>query len=400
MTREKRRAALGSVLAAVLLTATKLVVGLLTLSLGIIAEALHSGLDLVAGIVTYVAVRTSDEPADEEHLYGHGKIESLSALIESALLFITCGWIIYEAARRIFGHGPEIQVNFWALAVMVLSIAVNLGRYLNLNRVARRYRSQALEADALHFSTDIFGSLAVIAGLIAVKWLHFRLGDPLVALGVAGIVVYAAVELAIRAGRVLLDQAPKTNLELARQGITAVPDVESYSHLRIRYSGDKTFVDVTIKVDPSLPITRAHEVSEKVESEIAKRVEDSDIVVHVEPAGSGGSIRVKESAGVMDRAHALQQIEQILREHFPQYVEFHDLSADNVDNVPTITFHLVMPENAHVRETHQFCDHIEQDLEARFANARISIHVEPCDRKCDSCQVSCEARPLTQPDPR
>ena len=400
MTMEKRRVALTSVLAAVLLTGLKLAVGLLTRSLGVIAEALHSGLDLVAALVTYVAVRASDQPADEEHPYGHGKIENLSALIESALLFVTCGWIVYEAVRRILGHGPAIEVNLWAIGVMILSVVINIGRYRSLNHAAKKHKSQALEADALHFSTDIYGSLAVIAGLAAVKWLHFKLGDPLVALGVAAIVVYAAAVLAVRAGRELMDQAPGPEAKLARQGIDAVPEVESSDKLRIRHSGNRTFVDVTIKVDPRLPITRAHEVSEKVESEIARRIERSDVVVHIEPSGSGGSILVQETEGEMDHSHVIEQIEQILKEHYPQYVNFHEVSAENVDHSPTITFHLVMPEGAHVRETHEFCDHIELDLKARFANARISIHVEPCDRACASCQVACESRTEPLPDPR
>jgi cation diffusion facilitator family transporter len=393
MTREKSRVALTSVFAAVLLTGLKLTVGLLTGSLGILAEALHSGLDLLAALVTYIAVQTADKPADESHPYGYGKIESLSALIESGLLFLTCGWIIYEAIRRILpGHGVNVEVNVLALGVMVVSILVDFGRSRALRHVAQKYSSQALEADALHFSTDIFSSLAVIAGLALVKWAHFRLGDPLVALGVAGFVMLSAIRLTIRAFEILMDRAHRNDVELVKQGIAAVPDLAEFSKLRIRRAGNKTFVDLTIKVDPDLPITRAHEVSENVEREIAKRVPHSDVVVHVEPASHGGTIQVQPGMSDMERTAVRSQIEQILNEHLSQFVNFHDVRAEKNGDAPMITFHLVMPDGAQVRETHDFCDHLEQDLQQRFDNARIDIHVEPCDRSCPGCSVECRFR--------
>jgi cation diffusion facilitator family transporter len=391
MTREKSRVALTSVIAAIFLTGIKLVVGLLTRSLGIIAEALHSGLDLLAAMVTYVAVRTSDRPADARHHYGYGKIESLSALIESGLLFLTCGWVIFEAVRRILGHGPKVEVSILALGVMVVSIGIDFGRSRALYRVARKYSSQALEADALHFSTDIFSSLAVIIGLALVKWFHFPLGDPLVALGVGAFVLISAVRLTIRAVEILLDRAQTADVQLVKQSIDSVQDVASYRNVRIRRAGNKTFVELTIGVDARMPVTRAHEVTVNLEQAIAKRIPMSDVVVHVEPEGSGGSIQV-DSADPGNRAEVLRQIEQILNDHLEQFVDFHDVEADTLAEVPNITFHLVMPEGANVRATHDFCDHIEHDLKQRFANARINIHVEPCDHRCQHCQVNCDYR--------
>ena len=152
---EKRKAALSSVIAAIFLTGIKLVVGLMTGSLGILSEAAHSGLDLVAAGMTYFAVKIADKPADREHTYGHGKFENLSALFETLLLFITCGWIIYEALQRIFFHEVHIDVNFWSFAVVITAIVVDYSRSRILFKAARKYNSQALEADALHFSTDI-----------------------------------------------------------------------------------------------------------------------------------------------------------------------------------------------------------------------------------------------------
>ena len=172
--REKRIVAATSVAAAVFLTGTKLVVGFLTGSLGILAEAAHSALDLVAAIITFFAVRVSDRPADESHLYGHGKVENLSALWETLLLLITCGWIIYEANRRLFLETVDVDPNLWAFLVMGLSILIDFSRSRALARVAKRYRSQALEADALHFSTDIWSSAVVIAGLAFVRFGEYR----------------------------------------------------------------------------------------------------------------------------------------------------------------------------------------------------------------------------------
>ncbi|MCJ7503925.1 MAG: cation diffusion facilitator family transporter, partial [Acidobacteriia bacterium] len=212
--REKQAVALSSVLAALLLTGLKIVVGFTTGSLGILSEAAHSGLDLVAAGVTYLSVRVSDRPADTRHPFGHGKIEHLSAFIETALLLITCVWIIFEATRRLFFRTVHVDPSMWAFGVMLISITIDTFRSRALFRVARKYNSQALEADALHFSTDVYSSSVVILGLILVyvaeqknvSWL--RDADPVAALGVAGIVVYISIRLGRRTVDALVDAAP------------------------------------------------------------------------------------------------------------------------------------------------------------------------------------------------
>ena len=209
---EKRWVALTSVLAAILLTSMKLVVGLLTGSLGILSEAAHSGLDLVAALVTYFAVRISRRPADARYTYGYGKVENLSALIETLLLLLTCVWIISEAILRLFFKSVEVEASIWAF--LIISILVDLGRSHSLARAARKYDSQALEADALHFSTDIWSSSVVIAGLMLVV-LSARLGipwlvkaDAVAALGMAGIVVFVSLQLGKKTVTALLDAVP------------------------------------------------------------------------------------------------------------------------------------------------------------------------------------------------
>jgi cation diffusion facilitator family transporter len=201
--REKRSVALSSLLAAVVLTGTKLAVGLLTGSLGVLSEAAHSALDLVAAAVTFWAVRAAARPPDRNHAYGHGKVENISALFETLLLLATCAWIIYEATHRLFlGKASHVDANIWAFGVMTMSIVVDVSRSRALSRAAKKHRSQALEADALHFSTDVWSSAVVILGLACVRlapvldapWLE--LADSVAALVVAGIVVWVCISSA------------------------------------------------------------------------------------------------------------------------------------------------------------------------------------------------------------
>ena len=214
MQREKRTVALNSLYAALAITTLKLIVGLSTDSLGILSEAAHSGLDLVAALVTLLSVRVSDKPADAEHQYGHGKVENFSAFIETTLLLLTCVWIVWEAIRRLSGHhSVHIEPSVAAFAVMFFSMAVDWWRSRKLKKIADKYDSQALEADALHFSTDIFSSGVVVAGL-ALVWAgaHWQISwlikaDPISALLVSGVIVYVSSRLARRTIDALLDAA-------------------------------------------------------------------------------------------------------------------------------------------------------------------------------------------------
>lgn len=210
MRREKRAVAGNSVLAALVVTGLKVVVGMTTGSLGILSEAAHSGLDLIAAMVTFFSVRVSDKPADADHQYGHGKFENFSAFIETGLLLLTCVWIVYEAFRRLFFHSVEIEPTVAAFLVMAVSMAVDVWRSRALGRIATKYDSQALEADALHFSTDIWSSALVIVGL-ALVWMgrRYQIGwlrqaDPIAALFVAGVVISVSWRLARRTTDALL----------------------------------------------------------------------------------------------------------------------------------------------------------------------------------------------------
>lgn len=279
---EKKQVAGLSVIAAIFLTGFKLIVGLTTGSLGILSEALHSGLDLLAAVITWFAVKISDTPADKDHQYGHGKIENLSALIETLLLLITCAWIVYEAVHRLIIGNIKIEVTIWSYLVIVISIIIDISRSRALSRVAKKHNSQALEADALHFSTDIWSSLVVLLGLICANFGYY-LADSIAALGVALIVVIVSLKLGRRAIDALLDRAPLSLHNQIVNLLIKMPEIRSFHDLRLRSSGADHYVDVTIHVDPDLSISQAHEVSHKVEELICSEISRCTVQVHYEP---------------------------------------------------------------------------------------------------------------------
>jgi cation diffusion facilitator family transporter len=280
--REKRFVALSSVVAAVFLTGMKIVVGLMTGSLGILSEAAHSALDLVAAAVTLWAVRISGKPADPEHTYGHAKFENLSALVETLLLLVTCIWIVYEAVERLFFRPVGVEASVWGFVVMGVSIVIDLSRSRALALVAKKYGSQALEADALHFSSDIWSSSVVIVGLGFVS-LSERLGvpwlvkaDSVAALCVAVIVVWVSVQLGRKTLSNLLDTVPADLMRRARERVLAVPGVLAAPRIRMRRTGGEWFSDIVIQVDASLSMEASHRVTEGVEKSLADLMPGGD----------------------------------------------------------------------------------------------------------------------------
>jgi len=282
MKNEKNRVALLSVFAAVFLTGSKLIIGLITGSLGILSEALHSALDLVAAFITYISVRISDKPADEDHHFGHGKIENLSAFLETILLLITCFWIIYEATSRLISGETHIEVNIWSFIVVITSIIIDFSRSRALKRVAIKYNSQALEADALHFSTDIWSSLVVLVGLICAKF-GFFFADSVAAMLVGVIVIYVSYKLGRRAIDVLLDKAPLSTFTHIEKAIKNITEISHFHDIKIRTAGADTFVEVNIHVKPDLNIKEAHDIAHKAEQEILRIVERCEVHIHIEP---------------------------------------------------------------------------------------------------------------------
>ena len=279
---EKKRVALISVFAASFLTVSKLFIGILTGSLGILSEALHSGLDLVAAVITYFSVRISDKPADDDHHYGHGKIENLSALMETILLLITCTWIIYEAISRLISGETHIEVTYWSYIVVITSIIIDFNRSRMLSKVAKKHNSQALEADALHFSTDIWSSTVVFFGLICVNF-GWYFADAIAALGVAIIVLFVSYRLGKKSIDVLLDKAPPDTIAIIENTLANYPEVKYFHNLKVRTSGADTFIKFNIHLEPDLSLRQVHKLCDEIEKELGILITRSEVNIHAEP---------------------------------------------------------------------------------------------------------------------
>jgi cation diffusion facilitator family transporter len=368
--KEKKSAAANSIFAALGLTGMKLAVGLLTGSLGLLAEAAHSGLDLVAAVITYLAVRVSDRPADVAHPYGHGKVENFSALVETLLLAVTCGWIIYEAMVRIFVRRVEITPNAWAFLVVIVSIMVDISRSRMLSRAARKHHSQALEADALHFSTDVWSSVAVLVGL-GLVWLGQHVlprqapilerADAAAAIGVAFIVLYVSFMLGKRTVDALLDSAPDGLAEKINEAAAGVDGVIKMGQIRVRRSGARVFVDMNIEVDRNLSFERTHAIAEAVEARIQAVAPAADVVVHTDPRESERETIARRVRAVADR----------------NLIPVHNIGVHDDRGRLDVDLHLEVDDHLLLHQAHELASHIEQDLRADIPAIRhVNTHIE------------------------
>ena len=283
MAKEKETVALSSVIAAFFLTGFKFVVGIMTGSLGIISEALHSFLDLLAAVITFISVRISGKPADEEHHFGHGKVENLSALIQTVLLLVTCIWIVYEAVNRLITKDYHIEVTIWSYIVVVSSIIVDFSRSRALARVAKKHNSQALEADAIHFSTDIWSSTAVLIGLIGVDVFDYSDADPIAALLVACIILFVCYRLGSKAIDVLLDKASKQTIRSVIEVLSEHSEIEHFHNLKVRSAGADTFISFNIHMKANTDFVAVHQFCDHLEKDIMQKIPLSQVYIHAEP---------------------------------------------------------------------------------------------------------------------
>jgi cation diffusion facilitator family transporter len=373
--REKRWVAATSVGAAVILTATKLGVGVLTGSLGILAEAAHSALDLAAAVITFFAVRVSDRPADASHHYGHGKVENLSALFETLLLLITCIWIIYEAIHRLFFKTVEVDPSLWAFLIMGLSIVVDFSRSRALARVAKKYNSQALEADALHFSTDIWSSAVVILGLVLVKIGDYRGGDKtlfedadaIAALVVAVIVICVSYRLGRRAIDALLDHAPSGLADRVSRSVGQVAGIQHVSQTRVRDAGGQVFVDLKIDVPRHLSFEETYQLTQEAQKAVHSISPNADVIVRAVP--------IQDGEGLLEKIHAVA-----VQEH----VSIHNVTTHWTDRGLWIDLDLEVDPHVSFESAHESATRLESNLrdelmkmDARMRLADISVHIEP-----------------------
>jgi cation diffusion facilitator family transporter len=366
-TREKRFAALASVGSAVLLVSLKVFLVWRTGSLGILSEALHSILDLVAAVITYLSVRVADKPADADHLYGHGKVENFSAFVETALLLLTAVYIIWEAFQRLVFHTIHMRPSLIAILVLAVCMGIDVVRSKALNRVLAKYPSDALEADALHFSTDVWSTFVVILG-ISGAWLGMHFGiawlgrlDAVAALGVAGVIIWIGSRLGKRTADALLDVAPQGLRERIESAVGRTEGVLQSERVRVRRAGQRYFVDVTLSVPRTASLEQAHAASEAVEKKIAQIV-PADVVVHMEP-------RAKSDENLFETIRAIAQ---------RRGMSVHELSAHQFDHRLFIELHLEVDENASLREAHRRATELEQDiLKETDPRALVNIHIEP-----------------------
>src|SRR5271156_4528402 len=365
--REKKLAAMGSVGSAVVLVSLKAFLAIATGSLGILSELMHSMLDLIAAVITYLSVRVADKPADADHLYGHGKVESFSAFVETGLLLLTALYIIWEALQRLFRHESHIRPSITAIVVLVLAMGIDVVRSRALSRVARKYPSEALEADALHFSTDVWSTFVVLIGITAawlgqkydIPWLAYT--DAIAALAVAGVIIWIGGRLGKQTVDALLDVAPSGLRERIQEAVAGVDGVLSTDRVRVRRAGERHFVDVTISVPRTASLEQAHAASNAVEKRIAQIV-PADVVVHVEP-------RAKTDENLFETIRAIAQ---------RRGLAVHELSAHQFDHRLFIELHLEVDEGASLREAHRRASELEEDiLKETDPRALVNIHIEP-----------------------
>jgi cation diffusion facilitator family transporter len=359
----QRRAALVSVVAAGVLIAIKLLTGLASGSLGLIAESLHSGTDLVAALLTFFAVGVSGRPADRGHQYGHGKAEHLAALAEAAVLSLVSVAVAVLAIARLAGWAHvDVSAEWWAFAAVAVVLGIDLSRTVVSLRTARRYESPALFSNALHFGSDFAGTLAVLAGLVAVR-AGWPAGDSIAALFVAVLVLGAAARLMRRNVDVLMDRAPADAVAAARAAIFALDPPVQLRRLRLRYAAGRVFTDVVIGVSSGAAVAQGHADADRVEAAVHRALPGSDVVVHVEPLGEDFDVRERIRAAAM----GVSRIREI-----------HNLSVIDTADGSEVSLHLKLPGETSLGAAHELAEQVERAIEEAVPEVvAVQTHIEP-----------------------
>ncbi len=367
MRAEKRSAAGNSVVAAIVITGLKIAVGVTTGSLGILSEAAHSGLDLIASLLTFFSVGVSDKPADADHQYGHGKVENFSAFVETGLLLLTCAWIIYEAALRLFFRHIDIEPTAAAFAVMIFSMGLDWWRSRVLGRIATKYDSQALEADALHFSTDIWSAGVVVLGLALVligrtyhiEWL--RNSDPIAAVFVAGVVVSVSWRLARRTIDALLDAAPPGVRSKIYEAVSHIDGVLEVDRVRIRRAGNRYFADLAVGLARTVTFQRSGQLAAAVTAAVHQVLPDADVTVQPLPRAQG-------SENIFDRIRAVAT---------QRNLNVHDISVQDIAGQLHVEQHVELDERMTLKDAHDQVTELEADMRQDVPEiADILTHIE------------------------
>jgi cation diffusion facilitator family transporter len=348
----KRRVALKSMLAATCMTALKLAAGLISGSLGVLSDAAHSGLDLAGAGITLFSVRVSDKPADEDHTYGHGKVENLSAFFEAGLMALSCAWIIWEAIQRIRLNTYELRYSVWPVLVLLTSIAVDFWRSRELRRVAEATGSPALATDAFHFASDIWATLAVLAGLLAtwlgaalhVDWLRFA--DPVAAIFVSLMILRITFTLTKEAIGVLMDQIPTETRHRVILEAQRVPGVLAVEQARVRRSGPNYFADLTLALPRSYTFEHTGELVRAATDAVHRALPTADVVIHTVP-------RQARAESIFDRVRAVAARNN---------VAVHDLSIQSLHGKLHVELHVELDEKMNLLEAHGFVSSLEAEI--------------------------------------
>jgi cation diffusion facilitator family transporter len=352
MSAEKRRVALHSMLAAAAMTLLKLAAGLFSGSLGVLSDAAHSGLDLVGAALTFFSVRVSDKPADEGHTYGHGKVENLSSFGEVILMAVSSGWIVWEAIQRIVHNTTELRHSVWPVLVVLTSIAVDFWRSRQLRAVAIRTGSPALATDAFHFASDIWSSVAVLAGL-GMSWVGMRFGiaalryaDPLAAVVVSLMILRLTLRLGHEAVAVLLDEIPaETRRQIVRE-VEQVPGVLAVEQARVRRSGGNYFADVTLALPRRFTFEHTGELVRAATQAVHRALPEADVVIHPVP-------RQARAESIFDRVRAVAARNN---------VSVHELSVQSHRGRLRVELHLELDETLSLLAAHSFVSAMEAEI--------------------------------------
>ncbi len=359
---EKQSVALVSMAASAVLAGSKFVAALLTGSLGILSEAIHSVIDFGATIITYFAIRWSDQPADDEHHYGHAKVESVAALVETALLFLTTGWIVWEALSRLLGgESHEVEVTWWAVAIIAGSIIIDYNRARALKRVAEKTSSEALEADALHFSSDMWSSIVVLAGLGAV-WAGIPAADSAAALVVSAFIAHAGWQLGARTMNTLLDAAPAGATEIVRGLVGDVHGVLAIKSIRLRPAGATMFTSIVVEVARTMPIDEIVKTKDAISAAVQERFPNVDITVTANPVA-------------LDNETVFQKVMLIASR---RNLAIHHLTAQQIGGKLAICFDLEVDGSMSLGEAHDTATDLEDAIRNELGqDIEVESHIEP-----------------------
>jgi cation diffusion facilitator family transporter len=391
----QQRTALVSVIAAAFLVALKLVTGIASGSLGLVAEALHSGTDLVAALLTLFALRVAVRPPDRDHPWGHGKAEHLAALGEAGFLALASAFIGVQSLRRLIsGDSGDVDAAWWTLAVLGVVIVVDITRATVSWRAAKRYSSPALASNALHFGSDLLGSVAVLIGLLLVR-AGYPEGDPVAALLVACLVIAAAYRLVRGNVEVLMDRAPEAAAEAARQAIARAEPAVELRGLRVREAAGAYFVEVVVGVQTDAAVGQGHAVADAVEDAVRDALPGADVVVHVEPSRARGEIRERVTAASL----GVRGVREI-----------HNVRVMTVDGKPEVSLHLKLPASLALEQAHELTSEVEAAIRAAVPElSDVHTHIEPLAESNDGETLSdadelevirSVVRELTGADPR